>query len=59
VQVHHDEGAANRIAPESCADTREGASPGIVRRWLASFRDGSSATTAKPHAIRSSALRQS
>src|SRR6266700_3015462 len=24
VQVHHDEGVANRIDPESCADTREG-----------------------------------
>jgi hypothetical protein len=24
VQVHHDEGIANRIDPESCADTREG-----------------------------------
>jgi hypothetical protein len=24
VQVHHDEGVANRIAPESCANTREG-----------------------------------
>jgi hypothetical protein len=24
VQVHHDEGAANRIDPESCADAREG-----------------------------------
>src|SRR6202521_4852404 len=24
VQVHHDEGVANRIAPESCADGREG-----------------------------------
>jgi hypothetical protein len=24
VQVHHDEGAANRIDPESCANTREG-----------------------------------
>src|ERR1700692_3099473 len=24
VQVHHDEGVANRIAPESCADAREG-----------------------------------
>src|SRR5512132_919501 len=24
VQVHHDEGVANRIDPESCADAREG-----------------------------------
>ena len=24
MQVHHDEGVANRIDPESCADTREG-----------------------------------
>jgi len=24
VQVHHDEGVANRIDPESCASTREG-----------------------------------
>jgi hypothetical protein len=24
VQVHHDEGVANRIDPESCADVREG-----------------------------------
>src|ERR1700734_2515111 len=24
VQVHHDEGLANRIDPESCASTREG-----------------------------------
>jgi hypothetical protein len=24
VQVHHDEGIANRIDPESCADAREG-----------------------------------
>jgi hypothetical protein len=24
VQVHRDEGVANRIDPESCADTREG-----------------------------------
>jgi hypothetical protein len=24
VQVHHDEGVANRIGPESCADAREG-----------------------------------
>jgi hypothetical protein len=24
VQVHHDEGVANRIDPESCANTREG-----------------------------------
>jgi len=24
VQVHHDEGVANRIVPESCANTREG-----------------------------------
>jgi hypothetical protein len=24
VQVHHDEGLANRIDPESCADAREG-----------------------------------
>jgi len=24
VQVHHDEGLANRIDPESCADIREG-----------------------------------
>ena len=24
VQVHHDEGVANRIDPESCAITREG-----------------------------------
>ena len=24
VQVHHDEGVANRIDPESCAGTREG-----------------------------------
>jgi hypothetical protein len=24
VQVHHDEGVANRIDPASCADTREG-----------------------------------
>lgn len=24
MQVHHDEGAANRIAPESCADARIG-----------------------------------
>jgi hypothetical protein len=23
-QVHHDEGVANRIDPESCADAREG-----------------------------------
>ena len=24
MQVHHDEGVANRIDPESCADAREG-----------------------------------
>src|SRR5580704_10207409 len=24
VQVHHDEGVANRVDPESCADAREG-----------------------------------
>jgi hypothetical protein len=24
VQVHHDEGVANRVDPESCADSREG-----------------------------------
>ena len=24
MQVHHDEGLANRIDPESCADAREG-----------------------------------
>ena len=24
MQVHHDEGVANRIDPESCASTREG-----------------------------------
>ena len=24
MQVHHDEGVANRIDPESCANTREG-----------------------------------
>jgi hypothetical protein len=24
VEVHHDEGVANRIDPESCADAREG-----------------------------------
>jgi hypothetical protein len=24
VQVHHDEGVANRVDPESCASTREG-----------------------------------
>src|ERR1700747_3795941 len=30
VQVHHDEGVANRIDPESCADTREG----IGEAWI-------------------------
>jgi hypothetical protein len=31
VQVHHDEGVANRIDPESCANTRELGPYGSVR----------------------------
>ena len=30
VQVHHDEGVANRIDPESCADVREGISEALT-----------------------------
>src|ERR1019366_5158837 len=30
VQVHHDEGVANRIDPESCADAREGISEALI-----------------------------
>jgi hypothetical protein len=30
VQVHHDEGVAIHIDPESCADTREGAGEALT-----------------------------
>ena len=30
MQVHHDEGVANRIDPESCADVREGISEALT-----------------------------
>src|ERR1700675_1733108 len=30
VQVHHDEGVANRIDPESCADAREGSGEALT-----------------------------
>ena len=30
VQVHHDEGIANRIGPESCAAAREGSSEALT-----------------------------
>ena len=30
MQVHHDEGVANRIDPESCADLREGISEALT-----------------------------
>jgi hypothetical protein len=30
VQVHHDEGVANRIDPESCAAVREGISEALT-----------------------------
>ena len=30
VQVHHDEGVANRIGPESCAAAREGISEALT-----------------------------
>jgi hypothetical protein len=30
VQVHHDEGVANRIDPESCAAAREGISEALT-----------------------------
>jgi hypothetical protein len=30
VQVHHDEGVANRIDPESCADAREGIGEALI-----------------------------
>ena len=36
MQVHHDEGVANRIDPESCADAREGigeALAGVCVGW--------------------------
>jgi hypothetical protein len=35
VQVHHDEGVANRIDPESCADAREGIGEANRRMALA------------------------
>ena len=30
MQVHHDEGVANRIDPESCANTREGIGEALI-----------------------------
>ena len=30
MQVHHDEGIANRIDPESCADAREGIGEALI-----------------------------
>ena len=32
MQVHHDEGVANRIDPKSCADTREGIGEALTVR---------------------------
>ena len=38
VQVHHDEGVANRIDPESCADAREGIGEALTKPRLISRR---------------------
>ena len=41
MQVHHDEGVANRIDPESCADTREGIGEALTGERIGQqvFRD--------------------
>ena len=43
VEVHHDEGVANRIDPESCADAREG-----IGEALTGERIGQPAKKANP-----------
>jgi hypothetical protein len=49
VQVHHDEGVANRIDPESCADAREGIGEALTGERIGQPLSRESTSRRSPH----------
>ncbi len=48
MQVHHDEGVANRIDPESCADAREGIGEALTGERIGSVDRGAHRPAIEP-----------